>query len=131
MKINELKILLNEFGEKVRFEHDLKKKNWFNIGGKTKVKNASFAIENVGETLCILGPSGIGKTTILRTIAGLEKIDKGKIVLENYFNGSSISDIYNIHSVTKSFISHSFILIYFLFRFNFFNLFLKLCKTMV
>ena len=54
----------------------------FRIGGKTKVKNASFIIENEGETLCILGPSGIGKTTILRTIAGLEKIEKGSIYLD-------------------------------------------------
>jgi iron(III) transport system ATP-binding protein len=59
----------------------------FAIGGKTKVKNASFGIENEGETLCILGPSGIGKTTILRTIAGLEKIDKGSIKL----NGKLLS----------------------------------------
>ena len=59
----------------------------FIIGGKTKVKNASFNIENEGETLCILGPSGIGKTTILRTIAGLEKIDKGSIKL----NGKLLS----------------------------------------
>ena len=59
----------------------------FVIGGKTKVKNASFAIENEGETLCILGPSGIGKTTILRTIAGLENIEKGSIKL----NGKLIS----------------------------------------
>ena len=49
----------------------------FTIGGKIKLKNASFSIENEGETLCLLGPSGIGKTTILRKIAGLEKIDKG------------------------------------------------------
>ena len=55
----------------------------FTIGGKTKVENASFSIENEGETLCILGPSGIGKTTILRTIAGLEKIQKGSIKLKN------------------------------------------------
>ena len=55
----------------------------FNIGGRAKVKNASFNIENEGETICILGPSGIGKTTILRTIAGLEKIDKGSITLNN------------------------------------------------
>ena len=55
----------------------------FNIGGKAKVKNASFNIENEGETICILGPSGIGKTTILRTIAGLEKIDKGSITLND------------------------------------------------
>ena len=31
----------------------------------------------------MLGPSGIGKTTILRTIAGLEKIQSGKIILKN------------------------------------------------
>ena len=36
----------------------------FAIGGKTKVKNASFGIENEGETLCILGPSGIGLSLI-------------------------------------------------------------------
>ncbi len=37
MKINHLKELLKEFGSNVRYEYDLKKKNWFNIGGKTKV----------------------------------------------------------------------------------------------
>ena len=37
MEIEQLKKKLEEFGEYVRFEHDLKKKNWFNIGGKTKV----------------------------------------------------------------------------------------------
>ena len=42
----------------------------------------SFAIENEGDIICLLGPSGIGKTTILRTIAGLEKIEKGEIELK-------------------------------------------------
>ena len=37
MELDQLKLLLNEFGENVRFEYDLKKKNWFNIGGKVKV----------------------------------------------------------------------------------------------
>ena len=37
MQIDELKDLLKEFGSNVRYEYDLKKKNWFNIGGKTKV----------------------------------------------------------------------------------------------
>ena len=37
MQIKDLKRLLNEFGDNVKFEHDLKKKNWFNIGGKSKV----------------------------------------------------------------------------------------------
>ena len=35
------------------------------------------------EFLVLLGPSGCGKSTLLRMIAGLEKIDKGKIILEN------------------------------------------------
>ena len=43
----------------------------FRAGGKTKVKNVSFNIENKGDIICLLGPSGVGKTTILRTIAGL------------------------------------------------------------
>ena len=37
MDINQLKEILSEFGDSVRFNHDLKKKNWFNIGGKSKV----------------------------------------------------------------------------------------------
>ncbi len=37
MKISELKNLLVEFGPNVSFQQDLKKKNWFNIGGKSKV----------------------------------------------------------------------------------------------
>ena len=37
MKLDELKNLLSEFGSNVSFEQDLKKKNWFNIGGKSKV----------------------------------------------------------------------------------------------
>ena len=55
----------------------------FAAGGKNKVNNVNFKIENEGDIVCVLGPSGIGKTTILRTIAGLEKIDKRKITLKN------------------------------------------------
>ena len=59
----------------------------FNINNKTKVRNVTFSIENQGDVICLLGPSGIGKTTILRTIAGLEKIKKGLIIL----NGKTLS----------------------------------------
>ena len=55
----------------------------FIVGGKTKVKNVSLSIENEGDVICLLGPSGIGKTTILRTIAGLEKINNGSIQLKD------------------------------------------------
>ncbi len=59
----------------------------FIAGGKRKVRNVSFSIENKGDIVCLLGPSGIGKTTILRTIAGLQKIKSGHIKL----NGKIIS----------------------------------------
>ena len=55
----------------------------FSAGGKTKVKNVSFSIKNKGDIICLLGPSGVGKTTILRTIAGLEKIKAGSIKLKD------------------------------------------------
>ena len=54
----------------------------FEVGGKNKVKNVSFSIESEGDIICLLGPSGIGKTTILRSIAGLQKINKGVIELK-------------------------------------------------
>ncbi len=54
----------------------------FSVGGKVKVRNVSFSIEKEGDIICLLGPSGIGKTTILRTIAGLEKTKNGTIELK-------------------------------------------------
>ncbi len=65
----------------------------FNVAGKTKVKNVSFSIKNEGDVVCLLGPSGIGKTTILRTIAGLEKIDNGSIELNNKTLSSKITNV--------------------------------------
>ena len=55
----------------------------FSVDGKIKVNNVSFAIKNEGDIICLLGPSGIGKTTILRSIAGLEKINNGFVELNN------------------------------------------------
>jgi UDP-N-acetylmuramate dehydrogenase len=37
MKSLEIKLLADEFKENLIIDHDLKKKNWFNIGGKTKL----------------------------------------------------------------------------------------------
>ena len=54
----------------------------FSVGGKVKVRNVSFVIEKEGDIICLLGPSGIGKTTILRTIAGLERAKNGTIELK-------------------------------------------------
>ena len=51
MEIEELKNLLDEFGDNIRFHYDLKKKNWFNIGGKTKV---FYKAENLKELINFL-----------------------------------------------------------------------------
>ena len=49
--------------------------------------NINFTIED-GQFFVLLGPSGAGKTTTLRCIAGLEKIDKGSIL----FNDESVTE---------------------------------------
>ena len=46
------------------------------------ISNFNLKVEK-GQFIVLLGPSGCGKSTLLRMIAGLEKIDKGKILLEN------------------------------------------------
>ena len=51
MEINQLKKILEEFGDNVKFEYDLKKKNWFNIGGKSKV---FYKAENLKELVKFL-----------------------------------------------------------------------------
>ncbi|MDX1709914.1 MAG: ABC transporter ATP-binding protein, partial [Rhodovibrionaceae bacterium] len=35
-----------------------------------------------GELVCLLGPSGCGKTTALRVAAGLERLQRGRVVLD-------------------------------------------------
>ncbi|MBO05996.1 MAG: hypothetical protein CMI58_03025 [Parcubacteria group bacterium] len=57
------------------------------IDNLTKYYDQFKAVDNInlkvsdGELITLLGPSGCGKTTTLRLIAGLEKPDKGKILL--------------------------------------------------
>ena len=51
--------------------------------GKTKVISKFNLKVEKGKFLVLLGPSGCGKSTLLRMIAGLEKIDRGEILIEN------------------------------------------------
>lgn len=48
---------------------------------KSVFSNLSFEVAN-GEILCVTGPSGVGKTTLLRCICGLETPEKGEILLD-------------------------------------------------
>lgn len=50
--------------------------------GNKILKNISFTFKE-GEILTLLGPSGAGKTTILRILNGLETCDSGSISLDN------------------------------------------------
>jgi polar amino acid transport system ATP-binding protein len=46
------------------------------------LKNVSLTVEQK-EVVCIIGPSGAGKSTYLRTLNRLERIDSGKIYIED------------------------------------------------
>ena len=50
------------------------------LGGSPVLRRASISAEP-GRTLAILGPSGCGKTTLLRVLAGLQRLDSGRVVL--------------------------------------------------
>ncbi|MDE0665192.1 MAG: ABC transporter ATP-binding protein [Acidimicrobiaceae bacterium] len=50
------------------------------LGGAPVLRNASISAKP-GRTLAILGPSGCGKTTLLRVLAGLQRLDSGRVVL--------------------------------------------------
>ena len=56
---------------------------YFVASEKNKVNNVNLTIEKQGDIVSLLGPSGVGKTTILRTVAGLQKINSGEIFLKN------------------------------------------------
>ncbi|QQK08616.1 heme ABC exporter ATP-binding protein CcmA [Miniphocaeibacter halophilus] len=51
------------------------------FGNKKILDSIDFHVQK-GEIVTLLGPSGCGKSTLLRTIAGLEKQEKGKILLD-------------------------------------------------
>lgn len=50
----------------------------FSYGGPRVIDNASFEIGD-RDSICVVGPNGGGKTTLLRLILGLEKPDSGTI----------------------------------------------------
>jgi len=50
------------------------------FGATTAVKNMNMQVHD-GEFVVLLGPTGAGKTTTLRLVAGLEKPDGGSIVI--------------------------------------------------
>lgn len=50
------------------------------VAGQFRLENVSFAVDT-GSYAVLMGPSGIGKTTILEAICGLRRIQSGQILL--------------------------------------------------
>jgi thiamine transport system ATP-binding protein len=50
------------------------------FGAKAALDGATLALAG-GEVMTVLGPSGSGKSTLLRVIAGLQRPDRGRVVL--------------------------------------------------
>lgn len=53
------------------------------FGKKQILKDVSFEIDE-GDILAFIGPNGSGKTTTIKLILGLQKIDKGSVSINNY-----------------------------------------------
>jgi len=59
-----------------------------NIDGKQILKDISFNVLD-NEILTVFGPSGVGKTSLLKSIIGFNKIDSGEILI----NGKDVSKL--------------------------------------
>ena len=91
MEINQLKNLLDEFGDNVIFEYDLKKKNWFNIGGKSKV---FYKANNLKELI-----------NFLKKVADKEKIfilgaGSNTLITDNLYDGIVIKLSKNFNNIS-------------------------------
>ena len=90
MKID-LKDLVQEFGNNLKLDHDLKKKNWFNIGGKTK---AFFKADSLKELI-----------KFLKKIQNQEKIfvlgaGSNTLISDKQFNGVVIKLTSNFNNIS-------------------------------
>ena len=92
MSIEEIKKFSNEISSKIYFDYDLKKSNWFNIGGQTKVY---FKPDNLSDLILFLKKFGEKeKVHILgagsNTLISDEKFDGVVIKLGKNFSNISI-----------------------------------------
>jgi polar amino acid transport system ATP-binding protein len=68
------------------------------FGAAKAVDNVSFELKK-GETLAIIGPSGGGKSTLLRVLNGLETPDSGKIEFTDEANGGTFGLVFQEYNL--------------------------------
>lgn len=66
------------------------------------IHQLSFSIHK-GEILVVLGPSGCGKSTLLSCINGFEKVNGGKIILEQQDITTRLPEERNISTVFQTY----------------------------
>ena len=54
-----------------------------NFGNTQVLQQINLEVSD-GEFIVLLGPSGCGKSTLLNMIAGLESVDEGEILIDEY-----------------------------------------------
>lgn len=70
--------------------------------GEPVLKGINFVVE-AGETFVLMGPSGSGKSVLLKHIIGLESPDEGQIMIEGEpIHGSDVMDKYRMAMVFQS-----------------------------
>lgn len=70
--------------------------------GKKVTEDVSFCVKS-GECLCIVGENGTGKTTLLKALTGLKKIDTGTLVFSSELKKSEIGYLPQQTDVQKDF----------------------------
>ena len=91
MNIDQLKNLLSEFDNSVKFNCDLKKKNWFNIGGKSKIFYKAETLKDL--------------ITFLKKLENKEKIfilgaGSNTLISDNLFDGIVIKLSNNFNNIS-------------------------------
>ena len=70
----------------------------FDYDGEVIFSDISFSIER-GDVLCILGPNGTGKTTLIKCLNVLNEINSGEILINGEdIRALSLSTLFQSHS---------------------------------
>ncbi|GAC1322087.1 MAG: ABC-F family ATP-binding cassette domain-containing protein [Chloroflexota bacterium] len=81
------------------------------FGDQHVLRNLSFSVDR-GDRIALVGPNGAGKSTLLRELAGIDKPDKGKIVLGEhvevgYFAQDQSQTLDEARSVVDEVLAHA------------------------